>query len=143
MRLLVPIISQPGWTLVWSGQDSIGPQGVIFSQVNPTTGPETGTGGEFDLQYIASGSASGWGSNLNYLYYWTNKYQPGPAVIAGLLNSNNFSGENPAGMLAHVGDRLYAAMDTEAEGFDIVFYMQVVGVGAESVLVKLWIWNSD
>jgi hypothetical protein len=140
--LMTPIISQPGWMLVWSGQTSIGPQGIIFSQVNPTTGPETGTGGEFDLQYIASGSGSGWGSNLNYLYYWTNTYRPGPAIIAGLLNGNNFSGENPAGMLAHVGNRLYAAMDTEAEGFNIAFYMQVIGVGEESVLVKLWIWNS-
>jgi hypothetical protein len=140
--LIVPIISQPGWNLVWSGQTSIGPQGIIFSQVNPTTGPETGTGGEFDLQYIASGGGSGWGSNLNYLYYWTNNYRPGPAIIAGILDNDNFSGENPAGMLAHVGNRLFAAMDTEAEGFNIAFYMQVIAVGEESVLVKLWIWNS-
>jgi len=140
--LMVPITNQPGWTLVWSGQKTIGPQGVIFSEVNPTSGPETGTGDDFDLQYISSGSGSGWGSGLNYLYYWTNKYQPGPAIIAGLLQNENFSGQSPVGMLAHVGDRLFAAMDTEAEGFNIVFYMQVAEVGQESVLVNMWIWNS-
>ena len=45
-------------------------------------------------------------------------------------------------MLARTGDRLSAAMDTEAEGFDIAFYMQVVEVGEDGVLVNLWIWNS-
>jgi hypothetical protein len=139
---MTPITNQPGWTLVWSGQESIGPQGVIFSEVNPTSGPETGTGDEFDLQYIASGGGSGWGSGLNYLYYWTNNYQPGPATITGLLQNGNFSGQSPVGMLAHVGDRLFAAMDTEAEGFNIVFYMQVAEVEQESVLVNMWIWNS-
>jgi len=140
LPLMVPITSQPGWTLVWSGQKSIGPQGIIVSKVNPTYGPETGTGDEFDLQYVAS--AGGWGSGLNYLFYWTNNYRPGPATITGLLQNENFSGENPSGMPAHIGDRLFAAMDTEAEGFDIVFYMQVAEVGQESVLVNMWIWNS-
>lgn len=45
-------------------------------------------------------------------------------------------------MLARVGDRLSAAMGTEAEGFDIAFYTQVVEVGEDGVLVNLWIWNS-
>jgi hypothetical protein len=139
---MVPITDQSGWTLVWSGQKIIGPEGIIFSAVNPTSGPETGTGDSFNLQYIYSGSGAGWGSNLNYLYYWTNKYQPGPATIAGILDNQNFAGENPAGMIAQVGDRLFAAMDTEAEGFDIAFYMQVMGVSEAGVLVDLWLWNS-
>jgi hypothetical protein len=142
VSLLVPIVSQPGWTLVWSGQKSIGPQGVIFSHVNPASGPETGTGDDFDLQYLAPGSGNGWGSGLNHLYYWTNNYKPGPATIAGMLQNQNFSGQNPVGMVAHVGDRLFAAMDTEAEGFNIAFYMQVTKVEVDSVLVDLWIWDS-
>jgi hypothetical protein len=140
--LMVPILSQPGWNLVWRGQKSIGPQGVIFSEVNPISGPETGNGGEFNLQYVAPGSGSGWGSNLNYLYYWTNSYRPGPGTIAGILQNQDFSGDNPAGMLAHVGDRLFAAMDTEAEGFNIAFFMQVIKVEQDSVLVDMWVWNS-
>jgi hypothetical protein len=116
--------------------------GGNFLTDKPNLRSGNGDRGEFDLQYIASGSGSGWGSNLNHLYYWTNKYRPGPTIIAGILNNDNFSGENPAGMLAHVGDRLYAAMDTEAEGFNIVFYMQVIEVREEGVLVKMWLWNS-
>lgn len=125
---------------MWSGQKSIGPQGIIFSQVNPTSGPETGTGGDSNLQYIASGSGSGWDSHLNYLYYWTYPYKPGPALIAGLLNNQNYSGQPPDNMLAHVGDRLFALMS--GNGLNITFYMQVVDVGDESVLVNLWIWNN-
>jgi hypothetical protein len=138
-RLLAPV-SQVGWTLVWSGRKSIGPQGILFSSSSPNSGPKTGTGNGSDIQYLGPGS--GWNSGLNHFYYWTNSYRPGPATITGLLQSNNFSGENPQGMRPQVGDRLYVAMDTEAEGFNIVAYMQVLSVGQESVTVDMWLWNS-
>jgi hypothetical protein len=44
------------------------------------------------------------------------------------VQGSNFSGENPEGMQPQVGDRLYVAMDIEAEGFNIVAYMQVVWI---------------
>lgn len=138
VSVMAPITSQPGWSLVWHGQDSIGPQGVLFTEVNPNSGPAAGTGDNYDLQYIPG---SGWNSGLNYLYYWTENYQPGPATITGLLNGN-FSGQDPSGMPANVGDQIFAAMDTEAEGFDIAFCLQVTKVDQSGVLVNMWIWNN-
>jgi hypothetical protein len=136
LPVMAPITNQAGWNMEWHGQDIIGPQGVLVRQTNPNSGPATGTGNSYDLQYVPG---TGWNSPLNYIYYWTENYQPGPATIAGLLNGN-FSGTNPSGMLANVGDEIFDEMS--ADDLNIVFCLQVVKVDQSGVLVNMWIWNS-
>ena len=133
--LLKPIISQPGWTLAWHQRTSIGPQGIIFGM----SGPDVGDGASYDLQYIAgNGNAWNCGRYVNYFSPWSYHYPPGPATLNGVS-------ENLAGCAlgqAHVGDRDYAILDTV--GFtNRIVYMQVVGVGPESIVADTWVWNKD
>lgn len=140
---MAPIISQSGWSLVWSGRKSIGPHGLIFSEVNPTSGPETRSGGNFDLQYIASGSGrSSWGRNPNYLCYWTYNYKF--RVLRQLLVFSIIKTSREKIRQACLRTSAIACPQlwTPKPKDSTLLNTQVVEVREDGVLVNLWIWNS-
>jgi hypothetical protein len=132
--ILKPIITQPGWALEWHRDVSIGPQGVILSN----SGARPSNGSNYDLQYLP-GNGNGWNNNVSYSDYWSHQFKFGPANIVGIIGG---SGEydNVAGTQASVGDRLWTA-STGDNGIDRITYMQVIGVGAENVVVDMWVWQ--
>jgi hypothetical protein len=103
------------------------------------SGPAVGDGTNYDIQYSPGSALPPWGTGhyVEVFNYWSYGYRPGPATINGISANMAGSGVNNA---AQVGDRLFVAISTE--GFtDRIVYMQVVGVGAGSVIADTWVWN--
>jgi hypothetical protein len=92
-------------------------------------------------QYMP-GNGGGWNANDengSNLAYWLYRYRPGPATIDA--TNSNYSGNDPTGNQAHVGGKLYLALDTSGAGVDMICYIQVIKTTIQNVVVDLWLWN--
>ena len=129
--------SQQGWTLAWSGTQDFGPQGVILT----SSGPQTGDGSDFTVQYIGGANQSGWGIGglTDAFDYWANASRPGPATIFALVQSDSAL-DGVVGEQAQIGDRL---MYVGGQNNSIVAYMQVTGISAGEAIAKMWLWDKS
>jgi hypothetical protein len=135
VSLMIPV-NQFGWTFKWRQSVKIGPAGVILAP----GGALAGDGTNFDLQYI-SDFGTDWRKKkrASAFAYWNDQYQPGPAVINGMVHSGADHGLDPTGVPASVGDRLFY----ENVARDVVAYIQVVNVTPEDVKVLAWLWEKN
>jgi hypothetical protein len=141
--ILAPKLGQPGWTLAWHQDVSIGPQGIIFGP----SGYQVGNGSSFNLQYLpGSDDGDGWqfGNNSGALTMakWTVTYAPDPGTING-ISQNSGSGCDECGQQVNAGDRWYITLDTDQkDSTNMIAYMQVIKVGQESVVADIWTWTA-
>ena len=114
-------VTQQGYRLEWHGKLIVGLAGITFTN----TGPESGDGGIYDIQYQPG---EGWqtGGDNGGFFYWQFQFRPGPASCNGLDSDPariDVSGQ------AHVGDR-YCFVPAVGQAYG---YMQVTKVDSAGV----------
>lgn len=128
--------TQSSYLLQWQGTRTIGPAGVNVDR----TGIYTSDGETYDLQYQPENSG-GWRTVVSAeiaFFYWLSKSTPRPESCVGLTDGSGTL-PDPTDKVAHINDR-YCFVDFNVDP-TVVAYMRVTSVGANSVTVKVQLWD--